>query len=299
MKHKLLPNTCINFHDIHDQKWFENIIRLLKRMYTMVSLEDIYAFYYDDMPLKNVCHITFDDGDRSFYEKAFPILKKYDVPVSIYVSPKATIEQQNFWFQEIRGYDEDILLEIMDELELFEKDKLIPHIKPTFKKLSLYDIWKVINMYQAKTGTSNKPCYNMDTDQIIELDQSGLVSVGAHTLSHPILKNESDERASYEIQGSVNKLSEILNREVIHFAYPNGRYGEDFDEREMGFLDETGIKLSFTTDKGQVSAVNHTLKIPRNGLTKGGSFNVFTKLFMGKKWDDMKSVIGSKKNKLG
>jgi len=292
MKHILLPNRCINFHVIHDQKWFENVIRLLKRMYTMVSLKEIYEFYYGGLSLKNACHITFDDGDRTVYENAFPILKKYNVPASVYVSPKATIEQQNFWFQEIRGYDEDMLRKVMVELQLFEAGKVTSQIKPIFKKLALDDIWKVIKMYQDKTGTSSKPCYNMDTEQIIELDQSGLVTVGAHTLDHPILKNESDERASYEIKGSVEQLGEILNREIIHFAYPNGRYGEDFDEREMSYLDESGIKLSFTTDKGQVSLENHTLKIPRSGLTKGGYFHVLIKLIMGKKWDALKGTFG-------
>jgi len=288
MKQTLLPNRCINFHVVHDQKWFENVIRLLKRMYTMVSLKEIYEFYYGGLSLKNACHITFDDGDRTVYENAFPILKKYNVPASIYMSPKAIIEQQNFWFQEIRGYDENILKSLISELELFEQDIKNASLKPLLKKLQVDTIWEIIDRYRKRTNTALKECVNMNCEQLIELDQSGLVAIGAHTLDHPILKNESDERAAYEISGSIEWLGKLLNKPINHFAYLNGRYGEDFDEREMTILDSNGVELCFTTDKGVVSKDNHSLKIPRTGLTKGGKLFILCKLIMREKWDNFK-----------
>lgn len=291
MKDLILPNTCINFHVIHDREWFEMVVRLLKQMYTIVSLEDLHNYYYDKRPLKNACHITFDDGDKSVYEKAFPILEKYNVPASIYVSPKAIVEQQNFWFQEIRGYDVNELKKILLSLDLFENDISDSYLKSLLKKLQIDMIWEVIYRYRKVTNTNQKPCVNMNKSQLLELHQSGLVEIGAHTLDHPILMNETDERAATEIGGSIDWLSDILNNKIIHFAYPNGRYDEDFDEREMAILKSKGIQLSFTTDKGIVSKNNNKLKIPRNGLTKGGKMHVLVKLMMGSKWDDYKRII--------
>src|SRR5690625_7124647 len=61
MKDLILPNTCINLHVIQDKGWFEMLVKQLKKMYSMVSIEELYSYYYEGIPLKNACHITFDD----------------------------------------------------------------------------------------------------------------------------------------------------------------------------------------------------------------------------------------------
>jgi|SRR5690625_323018 len=291
MKDLILPNTCINLHVIQDKGWFEMLVKQLKKMYSMVSIEELYSYYYEGIPLKNACHITFDDGDRSVYEKAFPILKKYNVPASIYVSPKSIVRQENFWFQEIRGYDETVLRNVIIELGLYERDIPNSAIKPLLKELDVDMIWEIIHNYRKRTNTDPKPCFNMNEGELLELNESELVSIGAHTLDHPILKNESDERATKEISDSVEWLGELLNKPIYHFAYPNGRYSEDFGEREMRVLDNNGIRLSFSTDKGTFSLDNNPLKIPRSGITIGGRFHIMTKLIMGSKWDTVRSMI--------
>lgn len=291
MKDLILPNTCINFHVIDDQDWFEMVVKLLKQMYTMASLEDLYSYYYEGVSLKNTCHITFDDGDRTVYEKAFPILKKHNVPASIYVSPKAIVEQENFWFQEIRGYDENILKNVISELNLFEKDISNTSLKPLLKELNVDMIWEIIHRYRKRTNTALKPCMNMNVEQLLELDQSGLVAIGAHTLDHPILKNESDIRAANEISESVEWLGDLLDKPIKHFAYPNGRYGEDFGEREKDLLQKERVKLAFSTEYNNFSRNDDLLSIPRKGITKGGKIFIFLKLISGKNWMRLKHFL--------
>lgn len=291
---KILKNTIINFHAIYDSEWMEKILILLKKNYNIISIEELYAYYQGKREFKNSCHITFDDGDVSFYNIVFPLLKKHNFPASIYVSPKITIEQTNFWFQEVRDYDKEILKQIYcEERNLVSKDVLEP-INSLLKNSSIDFIWKCINKYRERTNTPEVPCMNMNLEQLKELDKSGLVDIGAHTLNHPILHNESDEKSYQEISESVEGLSKILNKEILYFAYPNGIPNVDFSKREMNTLRKSGVKMAFSTKPEFISKDDNLLSIPRTGLTKGNTIFVLVKLFLGPKFHTLKRLLKGK-----
>lgn len=267
---KILPNTIIYFHEIQDKQWFHHVIESLVKNYHIIGLNELEEYYYNKKSLKNSCHITIDDGDLSFYKNGFPVIKKFNIPVSMYVSPLMATQRRNFWFQEIRGYDTLKLGEILAR----EYDYKLDHqgageIKNFLKSLRIGDILRVINVYQKETSTPGKMAMNMDERQLIELSNSGLVDIGAHTLNHPCLVNENDDIASYEISESIDKLSNLLNKEIRYFVYPNGDYGE----REISILKNKGIRLAFTTERGKLSNLDNPLKIPRSGSPIVSSLN--------------------------
>ncbi len=80
------------------------------------------------------------------------------------------------------------------------------------------------------------------------------MAVGAHTMNHPILKNEDDASSKFEIEASVGDLSTLLGSRVTTFAYPNGIPGMDFGEREVKLLGASGIRLAFTTEARHFAA---------------------------------------------
>lgn len=267
---KILPNTIIYFHEIQDKQWFQNIIETLIKNYHIIGLKELEDYYYNDKSIKNSCHITIDDGDISFYKNAFPILKNFNVPVSVYVSPLNATERLNFWFQEIVDYDATGLNEIISKEFNYKLDhQSMSEIKSFLKTLKINEILRIINLYQKKTAVPPKLPMNMNEKQIIELSNSGLVEFGAHTLNHPCLVNEKNEVASYEILESIDRLSNILNKEISSFVYPNGDYGE----REIAILKSKGIKLAFTTERGKLSNMDDPLKIPRSGSPIISNFN--------------------------
>ena len=259
---KILPNTIIYFHEINDQTSFINNINFLLKNYNLIGLKDLEDYYYNNKNLKNSCHITFDDGDITFYNNVFPIIKKYNIPVSLYVSPKIALEGVNFWFQEIRGYNTNGLIKNFEKVTNIKIDKSKDiDIKKYLKTLSIDKIHEIIKAYQNDTNTPPKVNINMSAKQLVELQDSGLVEIGAHTINHPLLTNESDEVAKYEIHESINQLSNILDKQVRYFVYPNGNYSD----REISILKEKDIKLAFTTDRGKMSLQNNPLSIPRSG----------------------------------
>lgn len=289
---KFLPNTIINFHAVYDKEWMESVFILLKKHYHLVSAKTIDEFYYNGLNLKNACHITFDDGHKSFYEIVFPLLKKHQIPVSLYVSPLMCKEGKNFWFQEIQGYDEDVFRNIIIEQNATKKfTRKGSSLGYMLKNLDIENIWKTIEIYKTKTNTPSKPACNLSIKQLDELHKSGLVDIGAHTLNHPILKNESDEVANNEISSSVFQLQDLLQNEVKYFAYPNGNPGFDFGEREITILKKCGIRLAFSTENNIIKQNNNPLAVPRNGISKGNKYFILTKLFAGKKWVYLKKML--------
>lgn len=262
IKMKILPNTIICLHEIHNQKWLNNVFESLIKNYHIVGLEELEDYYYKNKNLKNSCHITFDDGDMSFYKNAFPIIKKHKIHVSTYVSPLMAKDRKNFWFQEIAGYNQEKLFVVSQKVTNCKIENVQPiGIKKFLKTLPLEIIWEIIKLYQKETNTPLKSPMNMTEKQLIEIKSSGFVDIGAHTLNHPILINETNAIASSEITGSIDQLSNILNCETRSFVYPNGDYGE----REIKILKDKGIKLAFTTKREKISSINNPLSIPRSG----------------------------------
>jgi len=290
---KMLPNVAVNFHAVYDKEWLENVFLLLKKHYRIVPLAELEQFFKHGKKISNACHITFDDGDISFFEVVYPLLQKHNIPVSIFVSPKATVERKNFWFQEIRNYDKshfkDILVGVSGKPEL----KNYPLI-PILKSQKLERIWEAIDIYKNETDTPEGKCINMTVENLIEVHKSGLVEIGAHTLNHPILKNETDENAQKEISKSISDLSCLINAEITSFAYPNGVPELDWTNREIEILRKNGIRLAFSTeDKGFVKSDN-TLGIPRKGISYGKSGMIVSKLLFGSYWNSLKKIIKGK-----
>ncbi|KMQ52934.1 Polysaccharide deacetylase [Chitinispirillum alkaliphilum] len=292
---RLFPNTIINFHAIYDRAWMENVLQLLNNTYKMVHIGDLKEYYYSEKDLDKTCHITFDDGDVSFYRIVFPLLKKYNIPASIFVSPMATVERKNFWFQEISDYDANIMQKIISERGYFNKTvSTMYNLTALLKSLKIEEIWDTIYEYQRITNTPAKPCVNMDKTQLLDLSRSNLVEIGAHTLNHPILKNETDRVSEYEIRESIEYLSHIIDRRIEYFAYPNGISELDFGEREMITLKKCGIKLAFSAVNSPFSKSDMILSIPRSHFFKGCSAYLKTKLILGNKWDLVKRIIKGK-----
>ncbi|HEX9153976.1 MAG TPA: polysaccharide deacetylase family protein, partial [Nitrospira sp.] len=73
---------------------------------------------------------------------------------------------------------------------------------------------------------------------------------GAHTVTHPILSTLSDEDARREIAHSRSVLESITDKEVRLFAYPNGRWAQDFDLRHRDIARACGFDAAFSTEPG-------------------------------------------------
>lgn len=294
-----MMNKIINFHDVRNTIWFERTLHVLRSRFRFVRISDIEDFYFNGKKLKNTCHLTIDDGDLTFYNFIYPVLKKMQIPATIFVSAKICTNLSNFWFQEIRTFDQYKIRKIISENYKIDLNilKSFP-IDTILKNMSISQIWCLIDKYKSVYKSELEGNYNMSIKQLREIDREGLVTIGAHTLNHPILANEPIETSEKEIVDSIKGLENELEHEIRYFAYPNGTPDLDYSIREIEILRKTNCRLAFSTEAKDFTLSDNPLSIPRYGLSRGNKIFIRTKLFLGKYWNTVRSIKSKDEIKL-
>ncbi len=104
----------------------------------------------------------------------------------------------------------------------------------------------------------DQPDY-LTREMILELDASGTIDIGSHTIYHNDLPGLSDSDAEDEIIGSKRALEELLGHSVRTFAYPHGSYSE----RDVALVRAGGYTLAVTTEWGHAEPSMDPELLPR------------------------------------
>jgi len=89
------------------------------------------------------------------------------------------------------------------------------------------------------------------------------IDVGAHTVTHPILARTSADDAYREISDGKRELEELIGRPVTLFAYPNGKPGHDYVERDVRLVRDAGFHAAVTTAWGAAGMYTDPFQLPR------------------------------------
>lgn len=259
----------IPLHEIPSREWFLEAVDLLGRLYRFVDLAGIDEIVRGGSRATNTCHLTFDDGDSSFYDLALPVLRARQIPATLFVSPHVIKSGEPYWFQTLSALrarvPEEAIKDEIAERTGYPREAIEPlSVVPLFLSMTRDTMAAVLGGIAAKVEGEVVPARNLTAAQLREVAGSGLVSVGAHTMTHPVLANEKPGRAAWEVEESVAALSALLDRKVTAFAYPNGTE-LDFGPREQDALERAGVTLAFTMIPGFVSGECHPLAVPRGG----------------------------------
>lgn len=101
---------------------------------------------------------------------------------------------------------------------------------------------------------SGIPAY-ISLEDAKRLSHHPLVTLGSHTLSHPILVEIGIDQAKTEIVESKKKLENILNKDIHYFCYPTGAFNEEIIQLVQG----AGYRLAFTTTRKHLNGHFETL----------------------------------------
>ncbi|MBA2613916.1 MAG: polysaccharide deacetylase family protein [Bacteroidetes bacterium] len=234
--HKIIPEYDEIWPGIHP-KLFEEILVLVKKHYTILPLNDLYL--KQNAELKNACFITFDDGYKDYLDYAYPILRKHNVPSTLFILPYQITNRGHIWTSAVIFFVKHYSF---PEIEEFFTKKNI-HIKFTNKgnyfKLNLDITTHLCNMTQVermsiifemrqKFVTDNRVIENelLSFDELRMLSPE-LVSLASHSLTHPSFKKEFDPVfVESELKDSKDIIEQETKREVNAFAFPFANYNE-------------------------------------------------------------------------
>ena len=103
------------------------------------------------------------------------------------------------------------------------------------------------NIFVSYDFIEQKNCMNWN--QLLEMKNSGLISFGSHTITHPVdIQTLTDDKIMQELKGSKQKLEEKLDIKIDSFAYPSGKGATNRNIRQMVF--DSGYVFDFSTKRG-------------------------------------------------
>ena len=206
---------------------FETIIMwLIKYEFNIISIKKLHEYFDLGMcSTKRTVFISFDDAWAGNL-KLIPILKKYNIPVTLFVPVKA-IEDGDIWINIVKSQFSKIDESLRRGLSVNDLKRI-----PYSHSQELYNSALKIRTVKRKI---------MTRQELLEF--SKFAAIGSHTVSHPILTNCTSEIVRVELESSkctLNNWGLSVNESL---AYPNGSYNLN----TINVLKKSNYKYAFTT----------------------------------------------------
>ncbi len=234
---------------------FEEQIRYLAAHYRPVSTPELLEAGRNRtaLPPRSVM-VTFDDAYSDFAERAWPILKRCQIPVTLFV-PTAFPDhpERAFWWDRLH----QAMSETAHQAELATPVGKLPLATPNQRAQAFRQLWEHVKMLPHREamdwveqicnelGISQPIHHVLGWEALRQLSREG-VTLGAHTRTHPLMHRVSLEEARAEAVGSLRDLEKEIGSALPIFAYPGG--GHTAEMARM--LEHEGFALAFTTVRG-------------------------------------------------
>ena len=235
---------------------FEAQMKYLAANYKVVSALEIVKAVESEgrnpLPARAVT-ITFDDAYCDFAQHAWPVLKQYRIPVTLFVATAYPDHPERlFWwdriFDAIHTTEKEDLNTPIGRLSLLtaaQRKQAYKLLKNHFKTLPNREATKAVEEICAELGVSPHANCVLGWDSLRKLAREG-VTLGAHTRTHPIMNFLSPDDLRYETVGSREDLLRETGSVPQVFAYPSGIYNNE----AVKAVEEAGFALAFTTARG-------------------------------------------------
>jgi peptidoglycan/xylan/chitin deacetylase (PgdA/CDA1 family) len=249
-------------HEVTPQ-FLARLVRGLRRSgLEFVGLDEMYRRMVDgDFAKRFVC-LTFDDAYRDTLRFAYPVLKDAGVPFAIYVPTSFPDRLGELWWLALEAV---IARNNRIGLVIDGRDRKFD-CRTVAEKQTLYHVlywWlrdrstesemrdivrRLAAFYQVDVRAfCAEQC--MDWGELAQLAADPLVTIGAHTVNHPILLRLPKEAARSEMDLSRSVIEAALGRKPAHLSYPFGDRAASA-AREFELAAELGFKTAVTARPG-------------------------------------------------
>lgn len=224
LKLLLRRHVCIALYHVVEPKLFDAHLTILTQHFNIISLDTLVTAIetntWHTLPNHSLV-ITFDDGAKEFVD-LLPIIKKFNISVTHFLVAGVMNQSRRFWFNTITDSQAQTLKTLTDTERL---------------------------RYLADIGYSDSEQEHepdgMSFNEIRQFSDTHL-TWGSHTITHPILTQCDDEKATHEICHSKVMLKHLVGKPIEFFAYPNG----DYAQRERNLVAKCGYRAARSVDYG-------------------------------------------------
>ena len=271
---------------IHIEK-FGAQVKFLKENYNVLPLNQVVSYLATGKKLPPwPVVLTFDDGYRSNYSLAYPILKEFGVPATIFLATDFIESNEWLWTDRVeyaidKGKFPGSSPSSESKKMLDRKIRLeLKGIRQELRSEKVEDLESRQGASLSEERPSSEIYRPLSWEEVRGMIQSGLVSVGNHTHTHVILTRCDLETIEEELRLSEEIIEKRTGVRCQLFCYPNGEIG-DFDERTKKILKDRGYSCALTTLPGFNDPYSDPLELKRFGVSNHMDWSEFVMTLCG------------------
>jgi peptidoglycan/xylan/chitin deacetylase (PgdA/CDA1 family) len=293
------------YHRIAEQAWdpfelcvsparFEEHLQVIRRYGACLRMRDLSRYLDSGVLPERAIAVTFDDGYADNVSAAMPLLERYDIPATFFLSTGHIGLERGFWWDELESLittasvvPPEVELRLGGERQLVRPRRdtgwrqaiqRLPGMADRTARLQrrgLYlDIWRVLqpltSAQQREVLDQLRFCLKpserksrrrraVTAAEAETLGRCKLFEIGAHTVTHPLLPAHSRDLQKYEIEQSKADCEAFSDEPVTSFTCPFGGNSAE----TTGLIRNAGFSSNCSTQAGSVRNSSHRYDLPR------------------------------------
>lgn len=286
--HGVVEKDSNYFSPRHMQKeQFDRQMKYFKANFDIITIKEAFEIKNNKIELKRpTITISFDDGYLNNLTTALPILNKYDINTTFFISGIVTNSEVNkyLWtdilaFAKYFCMESNIVLqgvEFVDFKEKSSKKSIKDFLKiksPSYRDESIKQLIDLCKINERKFEVTDEIWKLLSKNELVELSRNKNVEIGSHGYNHYNLGDVELKDAIIDIKKSKISLEEALNKEIDMICYPDGSY----NQAVLDACIDIGFKHNICCDyRGSNDSVNPNI-INRYGLSNTTTYssNIF------------------------
>ena len=266
--------TLINDGIVHSSLLFAKQMEIVARRFTPVSLDDVLLFLNGNKVLpENAIAVTFDDGYADNFLVAAPILKRYCIPATFYITVTPTVNRDLPWFCRVRyafskthkkiWFDTigGINRSMASSEDKFATFRVVANRCAALNHTKQNDFVSQIEV-DFDVEPPSAPELMLSWEEIKSLHNDGHI-IGSHTMSHPNVAHIEADQQHWELEKSKHVIEKEIGICCDHFSYPHPTLDPHWTEQTVIMTKKAGYKMATTTSYGTVKMGDFPLTIKR------------------------------------
>lgn len=283
--HRILPESIIDQvysspDIIVSLESFEKQMEFIAETCNPISLKNYIISVKNRLILpERTIIITFDDGWKDNFTYAFPILKRLNIPATIFLTTGYIGQKRVFWQEQIRyllniiKYSkqtlskwENYLIKLNDYLpelskilstNITDNENVIAMLKSIDQKLRNNFINEIITILNHPQIPYNMHDF-LDWNDVLIMKKHG-IEFGSHTVNHLLLDKIDQDTLWDELKKSKEQIETEIGEKISAIAYPNGNFNNDVIEAAQ----KTGYSYAVTTIEGHNTNHSDPMRLRR------------------------------------
>jgi peptidoglycan/xylan/chitin deacetylase (PgdA/CDA1 family) len=274
--HRVLPEPDPLFPEEPDARRFDEICTWLARWFNVLPLDEAaQCLRSGTLPPRALC-ITFDDGYEDNHSLALPILQRHGLTATFFIAT-GYLDGGTMWNDtvieavrrapaqalDLRGLPVPALAGQAPVLDGAASRRaaaldILRHIK----YMPFDERERAAQAVAVTAGVRPRRDLMMRSEQVRALRRAGM-TIGAHTVRHPILALLDEAEIRREVGECKRALESLLGQRVDLFAYPNGQPQRDYGPEAVRAVLDCGFEAAVSTAKGVASYGIDSMQLPR------------------------------------